>query len=193
MEPKIELAALAGHGSSTHWAAILGTLLALGAVVATVLLLLLQQRQLKLQQAELREAQADRVREQASHVSAWVSGWSRNPSDIMNTVVDLRVVNTSGEPVYEVVVIVKDDWVADATYWTTSRKTVLPPGQPEWTPRLSVSLAPLDQDVSPPVEVRFTDAAGRHWRRTQEGRLEVLPKGVDRPAAEEPNSWPGSA
>ncbi len=98
------------------------------------------------------------------------------PSNGSRVLARVVVRNASPVPVFKCTVLVRPHWdpfpptshvdVGSGRYWA-----VLPPGDvAEW-----VEASPADGLLTlPPVDIMFTDAAGLHWLRRGDGKLESL-------------------
>ena len=102
----------------------------------------------------------DRRRTQARQVAAWFE------RDSDGSGVLLHAQNSSDEPVYRVRVEHARKLVDDLGW------SVLPPGKVEKVPGARELVDQYDGSFSAPIQLTFTDAAGRRWRRTYRGRLE---------------------
>lgn len=180
-------------GDVAGWVGGIGTV---AAFAATVWLLFQQNRtlreqgeQLRILRVQERDRQEDRRSEQAKFVSAWASNWQPLPrmagalppdplADTVESGVVVRIRNASEEPVWNVGLMVWSHWGVEAKNVFTPLQ-LIPPGE---TRVADVTIAlPKEMSISPPVELVFTDAAGRHWHRDAEGRLET-PEGKTRPS-----------
>lgn len=132
-----------------------------------------------------RRIDEDRDRAQAERVCAWaVSERETFQKVIEHGVVGAAVYNASSTPVYAVELVYRDP---DAAWTSLKRIPMVPPstepqvyagfdeestsGEPKpdrLNPDGTVRLA-LSADMR--VELRFTDAGGRRWVRTQDGAL----------------------
>lgn len=168
---------LVGLLESDWWAGV-GSFATLLALVVALGALVLDRRE---------RTRAERMR-QARQVSAWIDGWQASApetdyggptSGFTNGV----LLNASDVPVYRLIAWLvlypgapgTGEEVARGVGRGGGRPTmvgVLPPGQfriylPEFTPGMM---------KQPAVEIAFTDSAGRHWIRRQDGVLKEIRK-----------------
>lgn len=124
----------------------------------------------------LADQRQDRLRAQADMVSAWtahveVAQGNEEPT----CVATIQLRNASAAPIYRCSAVARPHWgdfePANATEVGGAYWAVLPPG--DLTIELDVDPLP-ELLTAPPVELMFTDAAGRHWRRRVDGVLEPL-------------------
>jgi hypothetical protein len=145
-----------------------GTLLAFA---GTLYLLNMQGQQLGVAQRQERDREDDRHREQARLVAAWCIGRERVVG------ATIAVTNRSDEPVYGCCPRVKSTWgPGHDLKWVNVG--VLPPASTR-NVEIPIKFPRAMGDILPPVEVTFTDSAGRHWRRRDNGSLQEAPR--DRP------------
>jgi len=156
----------------------------MAALILALFLLKAQQKQLGLQKEEFAAMEQDKRKGQARLVSAWCASFGERFIDDMTASilpgekneVSVAYRNRSEEPVFACNVYVGSDLGPDAK-WTRAWLDVLPPGFDDILTvrtRLTPGLLTL-----PPVEMRFTDASGRHWHRRGNGVLEQLAENSD--------------
>jgi len=179
----------------THWGIIAGDVATSLAALGTVSAVWVALRQARDNRREL--AVRDQ-RAQAERVSAWYSGDRRESLDPpgANPTTEIRLLNQSFGPVYEVVVFLVfiqgagprrgEDWARVGSYRYCSVHTQLPPGS--WTTTVPSGWAVMTGRAS--AEVAFTDAGGRHWVRRSTGKLEILTRdAIDHYAIERPVNY----
>lgn len=132
-----------------------------------------------------RDARDRHERAQAEAVSGWYGGTEVRTSATPPTSAPptkMFLLNRSDAPVYRVVVTLAflsgtppktgEEWVQQTKQMPFARAFgALPPGR--W--RVDVDSGWGASGARPGVEVAFTDAAGRHWIRRADGRLDRVP------------------
>lgn len=158
----------------TAWATLCAVLVALGlGVVAEV-------RNARDRSARRKEGEARRVRaeaEQANRVAAWLED---RPGVIEAATTRIFAVaqNASGEPVWDVLVLVDqieefgEEEVPDRWGTRTVRIGMLPPGE---RVERKLSRTPPDANSPAPLAMTFRDNAGAWWGRDERGVLGRLP------------------
>jgi hypothetical protein len=149
-----------------------------------------QGTQLRILRDQERDRQEDRRTEQARLVAAWPVGFAAKPATayqgidgvVEKWVVRGAVENRSDEPVWSVCVRARSAW--EHYDMRHSRLRVLPPGEKREI-EIEIELPPSWDGAEITVDVTFTDAAGRHWRRRDNGLLEEAR--ADRPPE---SAWP---
>lgn len=150
------------HFTGSTWTAISGAA-AGGALVISILALVLQL-------IDRRHAGVEKIRNQADHISAWVSrelNTEEPESDSDNIYIYLvNVRNTSEEPVYTVSanVSVRDP----APIFRYSKWDILPPGETLKTD-VTDHFPPRTLSLDREIFLTFRDARGNSWRRGTNG------------------------
>lgn len=123
------------------------------------------------------------IRSQAERISAWYAGTKEGAH--LATATRIELLNSSNEPVYEVVVglvFIQGAAPRSGEEWQCMGNTsimggfgkvlgALPPGQ--WIVRVPGGWA--NMFARPGAEIAFTDRSGLHWVRRATGKLERLP------------------
>jgi hypothetical protein len=170
---------------STHWGVILGNIASAGAAVGTVWAVVVALR------SSRRAEDGRRVREkreQAERISAWYSGSRRvDPQSLADRTAnqtEITLLNSSFEPVYDVVVFLVliqgsgprrgEDWMKIDQGPTRYYRVfgTLPPGS--WTTTVPEGWAVMAGRAS--AEVAFTDRRGADWVRRSNGSIVELSK-----------------
>jgi hypothetical protein len=106
-----------------------------------------------------------------------LSGWSESTRQISDTAVHavtVTVQNSGDETVYRVRAAVGDSWLGYPIRFTelTPRPELPPKTDYQQTVTRTLAMtADGTYETSPPVELIFRDAAGRHWHRNRNGSL----------------------
>ncbi len=139
------------------------------AFLVTYLLLRARQKEFRASEHERRERDEDRRKDQARFVSAWVVGTSpQNPASTQLSV-NVQYRNGSEEPIFGCNLYALHDYGPDAETTARAFIGVVPPhGSSTRDFRAQVVEGLL---TDPPIEIRFTDSRGRHWRRRHDGQL----------------------
>lgn len=127
----------------------------------------------------MRAREVERKAAQASLVSAWsISEETRGEG--AGVVVRFR--SASELPIYRCTIIVRPDWgeyvPSAASDGEGTFYSVIGPGSGDESFVIPAKDPPTDLLTLPPAEIMFTDAAGAHWRRRTDGRLEPLADNV---------------
>lgn len=139
-------------------------------------------------EAEHRQEVADRKRAQAKQVSAWINLLGTFKGMLTGLKSEITLNNSSGVPVYGVLAfmvlrqgagpqtgegIAQGDhgWAGVGDDMMPTPVDVLPPGA--WVVERPV-FSGAGMHHLPGVEIAFTDAAGYHWIRRVDGRLEEI-------------------
>jgi hypothetical protein len=142
-----------------------GGLATAAALILTYLLLRITLREQKRVQTEQRQAQARLV-------SAWSSHIRRSGgNDQYSVTVTLQ--NNSDEPIYGLRAAVGTGWsINDRSFKEIELIYVMPPKSDQERPTsMLFDQNPADSHGSLPVELIFSDAAGRFWHRDRNGEL----------------------
>lgn len=141
--------------------------------IATAIALFLTYGLLRITRREQRELQAEKRQAQARLISAWTGQLQRVPGDPAYSVkVTLR--NSSHEPVYGLRAAVGFSWSTKGSKFAEAKIVYLmPPGRSQQeNVELDSTQRRADATGPPlPVELLFSDAAGKHWHRNRYGRL----------------------
>jgi hypothetical protein len=148
--------------------------------IATAAALFLTYRLLRITRREQRTLQVEKRQAQARLVSAWTSQVQpTSGSSVSSITVTLQ--NSSHEPVYGLRVAVGSRWAErQITYDELDLLYIMPPkSQQEIETVLQLADARNGEVESTlPVELLFSDAAGRYWHRNQQGGLTEITKGL---------------
>lgn len=172
-------------GDVPTWIGALASVAALGAAIYAGII---ARRALRLEFDRDRDRENEGRREQASRVSAWVGTKERPPAPQGFVAgawhADERGVlvrNGSAEPIYQVEL---DLWNEGALRGTHLVRGLVPPGvlfrrvpdeEYQFTHPDEDGVEVLVNDLDPTflIQVRFTDARGRRWRRAIDGQLHL--------------------
>jgi hypothetical protein len=140
--------------------------------IATALALFLTYVLLRITRREQTAQQDEQRRAQARLISAWPAG-AKHDGDGPRDSVTIVLQNESNEPIYSLRAAVGRAWTGEKIGYREARLDyIMPPKskqeQPvpvDW-PRL-----PDGAQISPPVELIFSDAAGKFWHRDRYGAL----------------------
>jgi hypothetical protein len=148
--------------------------------IATSLALFFTYALLRVTRREQRAVQAEKREAQARLVSAWTTQIQPGPGSSSYSVT-LTLQNSSDEPVYGLRTAVGSEWSrAEIAYVELDLDYIVPPKASQ---RREIALQfarikPAGAGSSLPVELLFTDAAGRHWHRDRHGSLTQIPDGL---------------
>jgi hypothetical protein len=146
-------------GTLAEWFAAVGTI---GAFVVALILLGRQMR-------AYRAAEDDRTRGQARGVAVWTRIAGQHNSNEVRREIIVR--NSSDTPIYNCVAFASQYWEPPEFNFSVQIGT-LPPDEDCVTEIPEGELSDPEVVRGPRVEVAFTDARGRHWRRLSSGELE---------------------
>lgn len=159
------------------WGTAADAVAAIGTVGALFVALGLLRREL---QAHADERERRRS-QQARQVSVWVTDCTR--ADEMGgddtSAVAIAWRNGSEEPIYDIRIVVWEDWALDSRGMGFSHHSVWPPmsnGTGLIYERISAEMVGF-----PPVQMGFTDAGGLHWQRLPHGELVEVAEGEGGP------------
>jgi hypothetical protein len=145
-----------------------------GALIAGVLVLNLQRRDLREREADRLAEVEEKRAEQARHVSAWWRGYegagSAGPSASLLDAITYQ--NTGTEPVYYATVFALSGWGGNPDIYPETIG-IIPPSTRSDGP-IGAPIAgesPSSGMTPPPIVITFRDAAGQWWRRDQHGAL----------------------
>ena len=148
--------------------------------IATSIALFLTYALLRITRREQRTAQAEKGEAQARLVSAWTNEIQQDPGSSAYSVT-IAVQNSSDEPVYGFRAAVGSEWSGtDISYVEPDLDYIVPPKshqQKEVVLQFTRARAGATGS-SLPVELLFTDAAGKHWHRDRYGRLIQIAAGL---------------
>jgi len=140
--------------------------------IATAVALILTYWLLRITLREQRRLQTEQRQAQARLVSAWSSQIQR-AADGPRYSVTVTLKNNSDEPIYGLRAAVGPGWSAsDRSYTELDLVYVMPPKSHK-DEEVSIQLhrQPADAAESLPVELIFSDTAGRFWHRDRNGEL----------------------
>jgi len=144
--------------------------------IATAVALLLTYALLRVTRREQRTAQVEKREAQARLVSAWTNQIQQDPGSSKYSVT-ITLQNSSHEPVYGLRVAVGAEWSGpDIAYVELDLDYLVPPKysqEKEIVLQFARTTAGTASTAgsSLPVELLFTDAAGKHWHRDRYGSL----------------------
>jgi len=148
--------------------------------IATSIALFLTYILLRITRREQRTAQAEKREAQARLVSAWTNEIQQDPGSSAYSVT-IAVQNSSDEPVYGFRAAVGSEWSGtDISYVEPDLDYIVPPKshqQKEVVLQFARTGAGATRS-SLPVELLFTDAAGKHWHRDRYGTLIQIAAGL---------------
>jgi hypothetical protein len=148
--------------------------------IATAIALFLTYALLRVTRREQRALQLEKRQAQARQVSAWTSQ-IRETSDRSAYSVTVTLKNSGTEPVYGLRIAVGSGWTGKPiTYDELDLFYIVPPvSQLEKEKVLQLDPAPNGRvESNLPVEMLFSDAAGRYWHRDREGGLTEITEGL---------------
>lgn len=178
-----------------EWA---GVAVAFSAFSATIILLIVQSKQLAILEKDAKDRADAETRVQAEKFRAWLAP-ANTPTGLSGTPICFH--NGSDQYIYDAVAVLRD-WRTGANApdptdpiqpplsleWASA--VAVPPGE---TIRMMEAVGFGAMGFRPGIEVGFTDAAGRHWRRPIGGPLQELPGsavityGFDYPMSDSPS------
>jgi hypothetical protein len=146
--------------------------------VATAAALFLTYGLLRLTRREQKTLQAEKRQAQARLVSAWTSR-IQQASDPSAYSVTVTVKNSGSEPIYGLRIAVGSGWTGNRSeYDELELVYILPPkSQQDMTTVMQLgSHRNGDTQSTLPVELLFSDGAGRYWHRDRQGGLTEITK-----------------
>lgn len=141
--------------------------------VGTAIALILTYRLLRITRREQRDLQAEKRQAQARLISAWTGQLQQVSSDPACSVV-VTLQNSSHEPVYGLRAAVGFTWSTEGSKFAEAKIVYLmrpKSSQDEKVELESTQWATGAAGPPPPVELLFSDAAGKHWHRNRYGLL----------------------
>jgi hypothetical protein len=146
--------------------------------LATAVALFLTYGLLRITRGEQKALQAEKTEAQARLVSAWTSHLQLAP-DRSACSVTVTLKNSGSEPIYGLRVAVGSGWTAKKPDYSELELVYVLPPKSEQDKDTVVQLDTTQNAAGQstlPVEMLFSDGAGRYWHRDRQGRLSQITK-----------------